>query len=756
MSIDELIQIAFQQYQSGRLQEAESIYKEIIAVQPDNFYALHYLGILYIQTGQYDLAIAYIEKAVQIITTDSHAYYNLGIAFQGKGRLDDAIASYQKALQLNPESADAYVNLGITYKEKGQLDEAITSYRKAIEINPDIIAARYNLGYLLQKKGNIDEAIECYLHVLQQNPTLVAAYYNLGYIFQKKGRLDESIAYFNKVLEKNPNFADAYTGLGTVFQEKGRLDEAIKYFEKALQLNSSSADIYFNLGTLLQLKNEIDKAIIYYEKAVQINPNLTEAYYNLGNIFKYTNKLDKAIFYYQEAIRIDPRYINAYNNIGNILKDQGKLNEAEEFYRIALQIKPDNVIHSNLLLTMNYNPRHDAQTIFSEHLRFAKQYAEPLSSTISLYRNKRSLNRRLKIGYVSPDFKRHPIASFIEPVLVSHNRKYVEVFCYSDVRVQDEVTRRIQGYTDQWRNIAGMSDEKAAEQIRKDEIDILIDLTGHTANNRLLLFVHKPVPIQVSWIGYLATTGLSTIDYKIVDSYTNPPGKTEHFYTEKLIRMPECFLCYMPDRDSPEVRSLPALSTEHITFGSFNNSAKVSHEVISIWSKILKAIPKSHLILKTFSFSDKTIFRYTMDLFIQRGIEAERIALQSWDPFPKHLESYNLVDIGLDPFPFNGATTTCEAMWMGVPVITLAGTVYHSSVGISLLTNVGLHELVAKTSDEYISIAVNLANDLKRLQSLREHLREMMSYSPLCDGKKFTADLEKCYSKMWKTWCESV
>jgi predicted O-linked N-acetylglucosamine transferase (SPINDLY family) len=405
---------------------------------------------------------------------------------------------------------------------------------------------------------------------------------------------------------------------------------------------------------------------------------------------------------------------------------------------------------------MNYNCRYDAQTLAAEHLKFGKQIIEALSFDTPSYNNQRILNRRLRIGYVSPDFRRHPVTYFIEPVIIAHNREHFEVLCYSNSLKHDEVTIRIQEHADQWHNIVGMSDDEVTELIRRHEIDILVDLTGHTASNRILVFARKPAPIQISWIGYLATTGLSTIDYKIVDNYTDPPGKTERFYTEKLRRLPESFLCYLPDKDSPDVGPLPALSIGHITFGSFNNFAKVTSEVFTLWSKILHELPNSRLIMKGKSFYDKTTCQYAISMFTQRGIASERITLQTSDPSPKHLESYNLVDIGLDTFPFNGATTTCEAMWMGVPVITLAGDAYHARSGISLLSNVGLQELVAKTSDEYISIAIHLAKDLKRLQSLREHLRDMMTYSPLCDVKRFTANLELCYREIWETWCKSV
>ena len=300
-----------------------------------------------------------------------------------------------------------------------------------------------------------------------------------------------------------------------------------------------------------------------------------------------------------------------------------------------------------------------------------------------------------------------------------------------------------------------MSDEKAAESIRNDGIDILVDLAGHTGNNRILLFVRKPAPVQVTWIGYLATTGLSSIDYRIADMYTDPPGMTEHFFTEKLLQLPESFVCYLPDKDSPNFSKLPALTAGHITFGSFNNFARISHEVISVWSKILQTVPNSRLILKAFNFYDSTTRQNIIDMFTQRGISSERIVLLPWEKSPKHLESYNLVDIGLDTFPCNGGVTTCEAFWMGVPVITFAGTAYDSRVGISLLSNIGLPDLVAKTPDEYISIAVNLAKDLNRLQSLREKLRDMMSHSPLCDAKRFIDNLENAYRRIWENWCQS-
>jgi protein O-GlcNAc transferase len=607
------------------------------------------------------------------------------------------------------------------------------------------------------KEGDFQQAELIYKKILQKTPKNFDALHSIGKIYCRLGNYDLAIKYISKSLHFNANIPEAYFYLGIAYRAKGQYNDAITCYQKSLKLNPNSFNTYNNLGLVFQAKGQLDDAITSFQKALQLNPSFVASYNNLGNAFQAKGQLDDAITSFQKALQLNPEYFGAYNNLGNIYRDKGQIDDAEVWFRKAIRINPAySDADSNLLLTMQYNVCHDIHTIYLEHLNFSKKYAEPLASTISTHTNEHSLTRRLRIGYVSPDFRRHPVAYFIEAVIIAHDRIFFEVFCYSNSLEDDEVTKRLKEHANQWRDITGMSDRKVTELIRKDGIDILVDLAGHTANNRILVFAQKPAPIQISWIGYLATTGLSTMDYKIVDNYTDPPGKTDHFYTEKLMRLPESFLCYLPDRESPEVIHLPALSTGHITFGSFNNFAKITSEVFTIWAEILNELPDSHLLLKGKSFHDRTTCDYAINMFARRGIAAERIALQSPDPSPKHLQSYNLVDIGLDTFPFNGATTTCEALWMGVPVITLAGIAYHSSVGISILSNVGLAELVAKTPDEYVSIAVNLVKDLQRLKSIRENLRDMMTLSPLCEAKRFTENLEMCYRQIWKKWCESV
>ncbi|MCG2720608.1 MAG: tetratricopeptide repeat protein [Thermodesulfovibrionales bacterium] len=540
------------------------------------------------------------------------------------------------------------------------------------------------------------------------------------------------------------------------YRHKGELEQAELTYRERLKLRPEDPDVYYELGNVLQEKELFHEAADCYRQAIRLHPDFAQAHNRLGNISGKKGDVKEAIAFYQKAVQLDPNLAEAWNNLGSLAQAKGRLDEARKYFRKAARIKPgDYQHHKNLVFSMLYNPRCDAQGIYSEHLRLAKRFEKPLLRTLIPHTNKKTVDRKLRIGYVSPDFRRHSVAYFIEPALSSHNREQFEIFCYSTSASEDEVTHRIQGSADHWKNISGMQEENAADLIRNDTIDILVDLAGHTHNGRLQLFALKPAPVQARWIGYPATTGFSSIEYKIVDGFTDPPGEGERFYTERLVRLPESFLCYLPERDSPEVGDLPALGNEEITFGSFNEFAKTTPAVIKVWASILKRIPNSFLILKAISFKDVSICRSVKEMFARHGIGLDQIELLPFTAsFREHLNLYNQIDIGLDPFPYNGTTTTCEALWMGVPVITLEGNRHASRVGVSLLSNIGLSELVAKLEQEYVEKAVDLANDLGRLKSLRGRLRDMMARSPLMNAKGFALNLEDCYRRMWEAWCK--
>ena len=721
MNIRKALNEGFELYQRGDINQAEDVCKKILKKKPNNADALDLLGMIYFQRSDYDLAIKYIQRALGIDPSFAEALNNLGNIFHIMNRFDDAISCYQKALKLNPTLDQTYLNLGIALHDAGKTDEAVECYRRVIELKPDHFGAHNNLGLALQKKGKTDESIACYRKALQINPQFAEAYYNLANAQKDKGQFDDAKSSYQRAININPRYAEAFNNLGILLKEAGYLDDSIASYQKALYIKSDYKDALNNLGA---------------------------AYHAKGH-------LSQAISSYQKTIEIDPHYVQAYNNLGSALKDSGNLHEAERYFRHALQIQSDySVAYSNILFTMNYDDRYSPEAVFSEHLQFAEQFEKPLTAQRFPHLNELSPDRRLRIGYVSPDFRTHSVAYFIEPVLSAHDHNNFEIFCYADVMVPDEVTKRMQAYADNWLSIVGKSDEDVAELIRNHRIDILLDLTGHTGNNRMLLFARNPAPVQVTWIGYPATTGLSAIDYKIVDSYTDPPGVTDQFYTEELIRMPESFLCYLPLIDCPEITNLPALSAGDIRFGSFNNFAKVSSEIAELWILILQSVPNARLLLKANCFLDEQTRRYTKEMFSVGDIDSERIELLSWEQSTHpHLALYNRIDIALDTFPYHGTTTTCEAMWMGVPVITLAGNTHASRVGVSLLSNVGLPELIATTPEEYVAKAIDLARDLEKLQSLRKCLRDMMSRSPLTDAKKFTHHLEEAYRRMWINWC---
>jgi protein O-GlcNAc transferase len=612
---------------------------------------------------------------------------------------------------------------GIFLQDKGQLDDAISCYQETLKLNFRHFGLFNNLGLALQDKGQLDEAMLCYQEALKLNPEFAEAYYNLGNIFIDKKQLDLAVFNYRKSLLINPHYAEAYNNLGFIFKTKGQYHEALSCYKQALQYKPKSADVYFNLGTVLLIEDQLVEAISSFKKAIEINPKM----------------------------------LQPYKMLGHLLHTIGETTEAETQIRHVLEIDPaDADSYSLFLLYMHYNPLYEAKTIFHEHLQFAKHCAESLSDAIVAHTNDRSPTRRLRVGYVSPDFRKQSVGFFIEPILASHNHHDFEIFCYHNLSDEDEMTERMKGYADHWRNIVDISDDEVSELVRNDNIDILVDLSGHTGSGRILVFAHKPAPVQISWIGYPNTTGLSTMDYKIVDNFTDPAGMTDHLYTEKLIRLPASFLCYLPYKDSPEVGELPAVKNGFITFGSFNILAKISPEVIRVWSDILRTIPNSRLIMKARNLHDSPTVRSFLNHFTEQGIDSERIELISRTPtYREHLAIYNRIDIALDTFPYNGTTTTFEAMWMGVPVVTLEGETHVSRVGVSLLTNVGLRDLVGKTKEHYTDITIDLANHLNTLHSLRNSLRQRMKQSPLTDIKQFTMNIEDIYRQIWKIWCES-
>jgi predicted O-linked N-acetylglucosamine transferase (SPINDLY family) len=439
--------------------------------------------------------------------------------------------------------------------------------------------------------------------------------------------------------------------------------------------------------------------------------------------------------------------------LGVALLEQGQAHEAAECFRRAVALKPDFLVaHSNLLCTLLFCPGCDAATIFEEHRRFNQLHAEPLANLIRPHENDRTPDRRLRIGYVSPDFREHCQSYFTVPLFAAHDREMFEIFCYSDVAKPDHVTARVRSLADAWRSITGLSDQDVADLIRQDEIDTLVDLTMHMEDNRVLLFARKPAPVQVCWLAYPGTTGLTTMDYRLTDPYLDPPGLFDRFYSESSVRLPETFWCYDRPADELDVGPLPALRNGHITFGSLNTFYKMNDALLDLWASVLNAVKGSRIILLAPVGSARG---RVLELFAGRGVAPERVTFVGRAPRAQYLEYYNQIDIGLDTIPYNGHTTSMDSFWMGVPVVTLVGQTVVGRAGICLLTNLGLPKLIAQTAEQYVQIAAELAADTRQLAELRAGLRDRMASSPLMDAPRFARGVESAFRDMWRKWCGS-
>jgi predicted O-linked N-acetylglucosamine transferase (SPINDLY family) len=448
----------------------------------------------------------------------------------------------------------------------------------------------------------------------------------------------------------------------------------------------------------------------------------------------------------------------AFNNLGNVLKEMRRFPDALRYLHQAIHLNPKHPSpHSNFIYALHYPHGMDVQTIFAEHIVWNARHARKLGREIPPHENDRSPDRRLRIGYVSADFRRHSVAYFLQNPFLHHDPASVEIFCYSDVTRPDEFTARLRAAAHHWRETAQWERDDLVRKIREDRIDILVDLAGHTGGSRLPVFACKPAPVQITYLGYPDTTGLTAMDYRLTDPIADPVGETERFHTEQLLRLPQTFLCYSPSPDAPEVSPLPAVANGYITFGSFNALAKITPPMIAVWSDLLQQTPGSRLIIKSHSgLTEPSCRRRLLEIFASCQISADRLELHSQTPTSQtHLELYGKIDIALDTYPYHGTATTCEALWMGVPVVSLAGSRHISRVGVSLLTSAGLPQFIATSTEAYVRIATQWARDPSGLSKLRSSLRPMMQNSPLLNGRQFAHDLESAYRRVWRQWAKT-
>ncbi len=697
------------------------------------------------------MAVELLSKAVSANPAAAHFRSNLGLALTHLGRFDEAIASLRLAVQLAPNLADAHNNLGNALRRLGKTDEAIASFRTAIQCNPSLAEAHNNLAGSFRTQGKLDEAEAEFRTAIQLKPNLALAYSGLGGVLIDRGQPEQALANLQIAVRLDPRIAEAHHNIGNIFRSCGRLDQAEVAYRSAIQIMPTLAASHSNLGIVLRNQGRIDEAIASFRKAIELDPSLAGAFSNLGNVLKERNDVDDAIVAYETAIKLDPTIYEAYTNLGNTLKDVAELDAAVAMHRRAVELSPELPgPHSNLIYTLYFHPDFTQQMIHGEELSWARRHAEPLKQHIRPHQNDRDPQRPLRIGYVSPDFREHCQAFFTYPLFRNHDRRQFHITCYSSSLRSDSVTARLKNIVDEWRDIAGMSDQDAADLIRRDQIDILIDLTVHMAGNRLLVFARKPAPVQVTWLGYPGSTGMDAIDYRITDPYLDPSGTDETVYTERSIRLPDTFWCFDPLTEAVTVNDLPATTNGFITFGCLNNFSKVNRQVLQLWAKVLRAVPNSRLIIlcDAGKHRDKKLTELK-DL----GVNPDRIQFEAKRPRIAYLELYNQVDMALDTFPYNGHTTSLDSLWMGVPTITLAGHSPVARAGLSLLSNLGLTEMIALEPEQYVKIATDWCSNLPRLVKLRASLRERMKASPLMDAPRFTRNFETALREMWREWC---
>lgn len=712
-----LLNAALAAHQAGRLGEAEAHYRGVLQQQPAHADALYYFGMLQYQAGKLADAAALVGKSVALDATHAPRFSDLGVITLALGRIDDAIAAFTATLKLAPDNFDVQAQLGDLLGQRGDLQGAIACYERAVKLRPDVAEAHNNLGNLYCATGRIEDSLHACRTALQLKPSLVEAHNNLGNALKASGDL---------------------VGAG-------------KTYESALRLRPAFAEAQNNLGLILSELRKWEPAKECFRRAIAIRPDFAAAHANLGDVARAESRWDEAISHYEETLRHQPDNLIAHWNLGNLHWAAGLHDLAAASYAKALEIKPDSAeIHSNLLYAKLYDTTLTPEALLEMHREFARKFEAPLAAHRRPHSNVRDPDRRLKIGYVSADFRSHPVAHFIAPIFEHHVKTNFEIFAYYNHELNDDFTARLRGSTDHWIPCKRLNDDELAERIRNDGIDILIDLAGHTADNRLLTFARKPAPIQMTYLSYPGTTGLASMDYRITDRYADPDSHAGH-YVEKLLRLPHSMWCYTPAPYMPDVTPLPALANGYVTFGSFNNANKLNEGCLSLWAKVLHAVPGSRLLMLTVpeGAAQEKLIRQ----FAEYGIPADRLELKGKLPGPEFVKWISRADIALDTFPVNGGTTTMEAMWMGVPTVTLIGSRFVARAGYSLASSVGMAELAASDVDGYLRKCVELAADFLLLAEIRKGMRERVANSPLTDASGFARSIEQRYRDAWLQWC---
>ena len=751
MTIDQTLKQAIAHHQAGELQDAERLYRAILQIEPNHQDANNNLGVLAVQMQQPAASLSYFKTALKANTNQWKYWLNYidaliqtsqnDIARQmlelgrQQGLQGDEIAALAMRLEGNaPVAEQTNAQYQYTTKESLPISQAVLQSSKK-KFKSTRTKADKSAKKSARHKGKNPSP--------QQINALMA--------LLTEGRYAEAVTLAQILTVRFPLHEFGWKVLGALFQQMGRSADALIPMQKSVALSPGDAEAYSNLSLTLKDLSRLDEAEICCRLALEIKPDYAEAHLNLGNTLGDMGRLEEAKASYQRALQIKPDYVKAHRNLGVTLQNMFRLDEAEASYRQALEIKPDDEdTFGNLLFVLNYHPDKSGEEIFEVYREYDVKFGLPYRSEWRPHNN-RETQSRLKVGYVSPDFKKHPVRHFLEPLLAHHDKNALEIYAYAELAREDEVTARYKHYVDQWIPTIGLSDAALAERIRADGIDILVDLAGHTANNRLGVFARKPAPVSLSWLGYGYTTGLTAIDYFLCDEAI-VPADSEGLFSEKPWRLETPCFFYRPAEDMGEVNPLPAMSVGYVTFGCLSRGVRINHRVIRVWSELLKRVEGAKLVIDSKDFRETHSQDILAEKFAAHGISRAQLQIGYHSPPWDILRG---MDIGLDCFPHNSGTTLIESLYMGVPFVTLAGRPSVGRLGSCVLQGVGHPEWIAESEDDYVAKAVELASDLTRLSSIRSTLRNQIEEDPLRDEVGFVRKVEEAYRRMWKIWCET-
>ena len=707
---------------------------------------------------------AAMESAAQILAasypSDGQAWKAWGISLLVQHK--DAMDALRQAAALLPLDVEVKSSLGGVYGARGQFAEAAACYRQAIQIQPTLAYIHSNLGDVLARVGDHATAEASCRAALRIQPLLAAAHVNLGSALQGQGRLDDAVASYRQALALNPRQVESHRKLAWLFTAQDRLADAVTHLQEALKIDPQHAATYYQLGSALLALGEVDESVTSLQRAVTLEPLHALAHSNLGNGLLRLGRFNEAMQHHQQASLLAPDQIIVHTNLGHALKASGRPADALTALKRALALDDDRLdLHSQVLFLRQYQSDNQTEGDHDQNFKDAMRFgalATRQATVRTEWPNARQPDKRLRVGLLSADLREHPVGYFIESVLVAlaaYQGERMELFAYANSSASDALTARLRVCCSAWREVAGMNDSDLVDCISADGIDVLIDLAGHTFNNRLPVLAWRPAPVQVSWLGYCATTGLTQLDAFIADPWITPLKDDGHF-VEPILRQPHTFLCFTPPRFDLPVNALPALGGSGVRFAGFNDLAKMNDAVVAVWSRVLHAVPGSVLVLQCAAFQDGAVRQNVLVRFAQHGIGDNRLELNPAQPRAEYLAAYRQIDIALDPFPYPGGTTSLEALWMGVPVITLPGHSALSRQGQSLLQNVGLADWIATSEGDYVARAVHHAGDLAALSTLRQSLRAQLLASPLCDAPRFAKDLESSLRDLWQRYCNRV